>query len=596
MREEISISLACVIILGIVAQFVAWRFRLPAILLLLLFGILAGPVTGYVDPDTLFGNLLFPMVSLAVAVILFEGGLSLRLTDLKGIGHVVWLLVTVGALTTWVVTTCAAVWLLKFDLQMAILLGAILIVTGPTVIIPLLRHVRPNRKIGSIVKWEGIIIDPIGALAAVLTYEAVRRGGGNHTFHVILLGLGKTILLGGGIGVICGHAVARAIQRFWLPELLQNSIVLVIVLACYIISSHIQAESGLFAVTVMGIWLANQKGISIESIIHFKEDLRVLLISILFIVLSARLKEDSLVHIQLSSLLFLGVLIFMARPAAVALSTLRSGLSLRERLFLAWMAPRGIVAAAVSSVFALRLIEEGNPDAGRLMPMTFLVIVGTVTFYGLTASLAGRWLGVSQPHPQGVLILGAHHWAREIAQALAKTKFAVTLVDTNWEKVNDARMEGLSALYGNVFTPRIISEVETASVGRLLALTINSNVNSLASVQYSRLFGNKEVYQLPPEGKSDETALMESAELHGRYLFGSRVSYEYLGRRFLQGAIVKTNTLTEEFDYDAFRGRYGEHALPFFLIHEDHQLEVFTTDYTPEPKPGDILISLVDPA
>jgi len=595
MQETILISLAVIIVLGVLAQYLAWRFRLPTILLLLIFGILAGPVTGWIDSDKIFGPILFPFVSLAVAVILFEGGLSLRLGEIRGRGGVLWSLVTVGVIVGWLISAGAGYWLLQLPLDMAVLLGAILVVTGPTVIIPLLRHVRPERRIGSLIKWEGIIIDPIGALLAVLVYEFIISAPGDQLITSAIINLIKTVLFGSLLGLTGALVIIKALKRYLLPELLQNSVVLMIVLAGFVSSNLIQNESGLFTVTVMGIILANQKTISIERIVHFKEDLRVLLISILFIVLSARLPGNYLQLVNLRSLGFLGCLIFLARPAAVALSTVGAPISWRERLFLAGMAPRGIVAAAVSSIFALRLMEKNYSGAEDLMGLTFLVIIGTVTFYGISAYPLARVLSISQPHPQGCLILGAHERARKIARALQQENISVLLVDTNYSAVKASRMEGIPTLYGSVFSPRIMEEAETSAMGRFLALTSNVEVNALAAVHFKKVFGGKEVYQLPGEptssGKEDPTP----AELRGRFLFGDQMNYSYLYRRFQNGAIVKRTNLTEEFTFESLKSQYGESVVPLFLIDEDKQLQILTTDMELDPQPGCILISLVDP-
>jgi len=595
MQETILISLAVIIVLGILAQYLAWRFRLPTILLLLIFGILAGPVTGWIDPDRIFGPILFPFVSLAVAVILFEGGLSLRLAEIRGRGGVLWSLITVGVIAGWLISAGAGYWILKLPLDMAVLLGAILVVTGPTVIIPLLRHVRPERRIGSLIKWEGIIIDPIGALLAVLVYEFISGAPGEQLITAAIINLFKTVLLGSLLGLTGALIIIKALKRYLLPELLQNSVVLMIVLSSFVISNLLQNESGLFTVTVMGIILANQKTISIERIVHFKEDLRVLLISILFIVLSARLPGDCLQLVNLRSLGFLACLIFLARPAAVALSTIGSPLSGRERLFLAGMAPRGIVAAAVSSIFALRLMEANYSGAEGLMSLTFLVIIGTVTFYGISAYPLARLLGISQPHPQGCLILGAHERARKIARALQQENISVLLVDTNYSAVKAARMEGIPTLYGSVFAPRIMEEAETSAMGRFLALTSNAEVNSLAAVHFKKVFGGKEVYQLPGEPASSGKEDSAPAELRGRFLFGPQVNYGYLYRRIQGGAIVKRTNLTEEFTFESLKSQYGDSVVPLFLINEDKQLQIITTDTELDPQPGCILISLVDP-
>jgi len=433
MAESILLRLASIVILGIGAEWLAWRLRLPSILLLLIFGFIAGAATNFLNPDILLGDLLLPLVSIAVALILFEGGLNLRLTELRKSGGVVRNLITVGLLVTWLIGAGAAYFVLGLNLALAILLGAILVVTGPTVIMPLLRHLRLGGQTGSILKWEGVVIDPLGAILAVLVFQAVLAGEIQAATPLIVLSLLKTILIGGVIGALGALLVILLLQRYWVPDFLHSMISLMVVIAAFLAANLIQIESGLLAATVMGIILANQNRVSVRHIAEFKENLRVLLISSLFILLAARLQMSDLAAVSVGSIAFLAILILVARPASVALSTLGSKLKWRERLCLAWLAPRGIVAAAVASVFALRLSEAGYPQAELLVSLTFIVIAGTVAIYGLSAPAVARWLKVAESNPQGVLIVGSHAWARTIAQTLQAEKYRVLLVDCNWE-------------------------------------------------------------------------------------------------------------------------------------------------------------------
>ena len=578
--------------LGIVAQWLSWRLRLPSILLLLILGFVAGPVTGFLDPDELFGDLLVPLVSVSVAVILFEGGLSLRFAELRGTGSVVRNLISVGLVVTWLVGAGAAHLLFGLDLALATLLGSILVVTGPTVIGPLLRQVRPTSRISSTLKWEGILIDPIGAMLAVLVFEAILSGGFQEATTTAVVVVLKTVLIGGVIGGLGALAMMMLLKRYWIPDFLDNAATLMIVVSVFTASHLLQSESGLLAATVMGIILANQKMVAIKHIIKFKENLRVLLISSLFILLAARLRVIDLDYIGASGLAFLGVLMLMARPIAVALSSLGSGLTWRERLFLSWIAPRGVVAAAVASIFALRLEEAGDyPQAELLVPLTFLVIIGTIAINGLTASPVARLLSVARPNPQGALIVGAHSWARGIAYALQVAGYDVLLVDSNWENVSAARKSGLQAHFGNILSEYILDDIKLDGIGRMLALTPNDEVNSLAALHFADVFGRMKIYQLPSQSK--ETV---PKHLHGRHLFGSEITYGYLSGRFAEGAVVKTTGLTEQFGYESFQALYGEDAVPLFLIDKDGALEFFTPDESPTPRPGQTLISVVKPA
>ena len=595
MSEDILIGLAFIIVLGITASWLAWRLRLPSILLLMVFGFIAGPVTGFLNPDGLLGDLVLPMVSLSVAVILFEGGLSLRIADLRKSGSVVMKLVTVGVLVSWLIGSMVAYFILDLDLALAVLLGAILVVTGPTVILPLLRHLRPTGQVGTILKWEGIVIDPIGAILAVLVFQGIIAGEGSQAVSLVVLSLVKSIFFGGVIGAAGALILVQMLKRYWIPDFLHSVVSLAVVIAAFTASNYLQTDSGLISVTLMGIILANQKSVNVRHIIEFKENLRLILISALFILLTARLNMSDMAQIGAGSIVLLAVLILVARPMAVVLSTFGSKLKWKEQLFIAWLAPRGIVAAAVASVFAIRLADAGYAQAELLVPLTFIVIAGTVIVYGLSAEPVARWLKVAEPDPQGVLIIGGHSWARAIASALYKEGIKVLIVDTNWANVSAARMEGVSAFYGNILSQYTLDEIELGGIGRLLALTSDNEYNSLAALQLANDLGRSGVYQLPAEGGEKGDKKTVSRHLRGRLLFNTDATYVSLAKHFSSGAIIKTTELSEEFDYDAFTTYYADRALSLFTIGQGGKMTVFEVDNAPKPKPGQKLISIILP-
>jgi NhaP-type Na+/H+ or K+/H+ antiporter len=519
LTEHLLVGLTSILVLGIGAQWLAWRSGFPAILLLLLFGLLIGPVFGLLRPDALFGPLLPPIVALSVAVILFEGGLSLNVADLPHVGSVVRNLLSVGMLMTWLISAGAAYFILGFGVALAALLGAVLVVTGPTVIGPLLMHVRPAGRLGPILRWEGIVIDPIGAILAVLVFEAILTDEVQEAGVMVALVVVKTVLIGGLVGLPGAGTLILLFKRFWVPDYLHNPVALLLVVSSFTVTNLQQEEAGLLTVTVMGIILANQQIVPVKHVIEFKESLGILLISSLFILLAARIQLSDFANLGVRSLLFLAVLMLLARPAAVALATLRSDLNWRERLFLAWLAPRGIVAASVSSVFALRLMERGYPAAESLVPVTFLVIIGTVAIYSLSAGPLARWLDLAKPHPQGVLIVGAHSWARTIAKVLQTGGYPVLVADTNWGNIAAARLAGLPAYYGSTVALEAPERMNLDGIGRLLALTSNDEVNALAAMRFAEFFSRAETYQLFPKTKGDELAAIAPQHLRGRLLF-----------------------------------------------------------------------------
>lgn len=592
---SVGIALTAVVFLGVSAQWLAWRFRLPAILLLLVTGFVAGPVTGYLDPDALFGGLLFPLVSLSVGLILFEGGLSLRLDELRTIGRALLTLVFVGAGVSWIVTTAAAYLFLGMDFQFALLLGAILVVTGPTVIIPILRQIQPREPVNSILKWEGILIDPLGATLALLVFEGTLYAGTGTATATVVLAIVRTLLLGGILGWAGGFALSQLLQRYWIPDFLQNAVTLMFVLLVFSVSNAFQHESGLLTVTVMGIYLANQHRADVRHIVEFKETLQVLLIAGLFIVLAARLRVDDMLALPLQSILFLAVIILVARPLSVLVSTLRSNLTLNEKLFLAWMAPRGIVAASVASVFTLRLAENGYENAQMVAPATFLVIIGTVLLYGLTAGPAARILGVAQPNPKGLAFLGGHGWARALGVALQEAGVPVVVCDTNRGNVTAARMDGLRTYHGNVLSDYGTDSANLSGVGGFLALTPNNDTNALACKHFEPIFGRARVFQLPSQDRSGKGTQARPRHLRGRELFGTGVTYAAIAQRFGAGAEFKSTPLTEEFTFDSFKEYYGDRAVPLIVIRKDGFPLPLTTDETVKPLPGQTVVSLADP-
>lgn len=598
------LALTLIVALGGLAQWIAWRVRVPSILLLLLVGFLVGPVFRWVaadahwelhtlvDPERLFGESLFPLVSIAVAIILFEGGLTLRVRDLGDARQVVRNMVTIGALVTWAIGTLAAYWLLELDWPMALLFGAILIVTGPTVVVPLLRHIRPSARISSVAKWEGIVNDPIGAVVAVLVFEAIRVGDTKQIGELIAANLALAVAAGVGLGVAGALFLVVIMRRHWVPDYLLNPVVLGVVLAVFTGSNAIVPDSGLITVTLMGIILANQKAVNIRPIVQFKENLQVLLISFLFIVLAARVPIESLEYIDFNSIGFVLVMILVARPLATWVSTIRTKLNWRERVFLAWLAPRGIVAAAVTSIFALELQRRGMEEARELTVTMFLVVVMTVAVYGLTAGPLARRLGLATPNPQGVLIAGAHHWAREIGKALKEEGFRVVCVDSNPKNVLDTKLAGVGAVFGSVLADTTSHDIDLDGIGRLLALTPNDEVNALAAMRYSEEFGRSNVFQL---ASSPESQRLERVPSHqrGRALFRSDATFTDITRRFSRGSTLKKTTLRDNYSWDDYLADPDKQGVPMFVIREK-ELQIITADKAVAPKAGHTILAAID--
>ncbi len=597
MVELNVIILASIGVISLVCQWIAWRLRLPAILFLLLAGIGMGPVAGLLDPDALLGNMFFPIVSLAVAVILFEGSLTLKFSEMREHGKMVRNLLATGVLVTWLVATLAARFAGNLSWEVATLFGAIVVVSGPTVIMPLLRAVRPNGRINNILKWEGIVVDPIGALLAVLVYEfVISSGGQGEAIEHTLMTFGATLLLATTLGCSAGHLLGSALRSHWLPQFLQNAGTLTFMLGVFAFSNFLVHESGLLTVTIMGIWLANMKGVPVDDILEFKESLSVLLISALFILLAARMDFESLSALGWGAVGVILSLMFIARPLAVWLAAIGTNLNWQEKTFLSWVAPRGIVAAAVSALFAFKLEAHGYADAGSLVPMVFMVIVVTVIVQSITASPLASMLGVKEPDSHGFLFIGANAFARQLAKAFVSKNIPVILTDTSWENVRAARMQNLAVYYGNPVSEHAENNLDLTGIGNVLAVSPYKQLNTLSTYHYLDLFGSGHVFGLP-EGDQDVRASHQLAEkyVQTRAPFEESATFAKLASLTSKGAVVKITQLSKEFGYQDYRQKHGSRATLLFAIQPDGCVVPVGSKGGAEPKEGWDLISLIKP-
>ncbi|GGA89362.1 sodium/hydrogen exchanger [Neiella marina] len=586
--------LVAVGLLSISCQYIAYRIHLPAILPLLLVGLVVGPLTGMLEPDDLFGDLLFPIVSLSVAVILFEGALTLKMSDLGSHGAMVRNLCSVGALVTWAIASPIAHFGLGMSWEIACLFGAIVTVTGPTVIVPMLRTVRPSSKLSNILRWEGIVIDPIGALAAVLVYEFVVSAQ-NPLLHTVEA-FGLTLISGFGIGFAVGYLLGIVLRRHWIPPYLENTAVLTIMLGAFATSNHFAHESGLLAVTVMGMLLANMKNVEVDDILEFKETLSVLLISALFILLAARLELSAIKQLGFGAVIVVLGIMFVARPVSVWISAIGTDLNWREKALLSWIAPRGIVAAAVSALFAIKLEHLGFAQAEQLVPMVFLVIIATVIFQSLTSVPVAKLLQVRESSPRGVLIFGSQDFSRQLAKELIAKNVPVQVADTNWDAIRRARMANIPTYYGNPISEHAERTLDLAKFGQVLILSPYRQLNPLVTYHFEYSLGRGAVLGLS-NAEQDNRA---SHQVAGHYsdtlgLFGAGVSYGQLASSVSRGAIIKTTKLSEAFTIDDYDKEYGQRALKLCAISATGKCHFYTAQALVEVKADWVIVSLIEP-
>ena len=589
-EDYLSTVIVAIVAIGVLAQWVAWRSRLPAIVLLAASGIVIGPLFGWVDPGQVFGDWLRPAISLSVAIILFEGGLSLDLGELRGAAGGVRRLVYVGAPLTWALASLAAHYIGGLGWPVALVFGAIMVVTGPTVIIPLLRQAKLNRRTASYLKWEGIINDPIGALLAVLTFQFflfAREGSG---WSEVLTGLGAALLSGACLGGVGGWVIAGAFHRGLVPEYLKSPVLLGSVLLVYVASNALQHEAGLLAVTVMGIVVANMHLPGIQDMKRFKEYITVMLVAVVFVVLTADLDPGILASLGWRDGLLVLATLVLVRPLTILLATLGTDMDTKSRLLVAWIAPRGIVAAATAGVMGPGLSAAGYEDAERLLPMVFAVIFATVLAHGGSIGFLARRLGLGSPLRDSVLIVGASPWTTELARKLQEAEVPVLLADSSWHNLRSARLAGIPVFYGEILSEFAEESVEVSHVAAVLAATSNDAYNALVCTTLGPEIGQANAYQLAMGAGSERDPRAVGRPARGRVLFSDEVQFESLWRLHVRGWKFYRTTFSESYSYSDFLGACPADALGVMLIGKDRRLRFSAADTQLEPEPGDTLV------
>lgn len=571
--HEPSAVLAFVLVLGVGSQLLAQRLRVPAIIFLLITGLAAGPGLGLVDPDELAGRLLFDGVAMAVALLLFEGGLSLRYRELGRSRATLLRMLTLGAAVTAVVATTAAIVFTDLPTRVCVLFGSIMVVTGPTVIGPLLRQTRLRPRVGRLLRWEGIFIDPVGAVLGVTVLEAILSD--NASIGEVALRLLAGSAWGVAVGLVAAALLVMALERHLIADHLENPLVVVLVLATYAASNAVFHESGLYATTVLGVALANQRRTPIRHLVEFQESLSSLTIAAVFVLLAARVRAEELRSNLLPALGILVVLVLVARPLSIWASTFGSRLTRKERLYLAGIAPRGIVAASVSALFGLKLEEAGVPGAASLSAITFLVVAGTVIVYGLGARSLARVLRVAEPEPVGVALIGSPPWVVGLARTLADAGVPVLVITTVEEHAAGARDAGLLVYDGRLEDEALAEAL--SGVGVKIAITVSGSeeLDAFAVERLVPLLGRANVYRLPRDD--------DEAEAHRNGTSGT-------GRQPFGGRMTQSDVAT----YVAAGGRFrlidgahdqSEAHYPFLALREGESPELLSADFT--PRPGD---------
>ena len=592
--DSIFLQLATIGAVGIAAQWVAWRLRIPAIALLLSAGFLLGPVFGILNPKELFGELYKPIIGLAVAIILFEGGLTLNFKEIKHAATGVRRIIFFAGPLVWIFSTLAAHYGAGLSWPSSIVLGAILVITGPTVIMPLLRSAQLKSRPAALLRWEAILNDAIGALFAVIAFEVYLASRGTLTWGELAVDILVAFAFAVAGGFAVGYATAQAFGRGLVPEYLKVPVVLVTVLALFSISDSLLKESGLLTVTVMGITLANSRIASLTEMRRFKETVTVLLVSGLFIMLVASLKWSTLSSLGWPALVFVLLILFVARPAAVFLATMGSDLTLKERALVSWIAPRGVVAVAVSGLFGASLAEAGVADGERLTALAFAVVATTIVAHGFSLGPLARFLDLKSAKRPGILIVGGSAWANKLAEKLKELELPVVVVDNNWNHIRAARLADVPVHFGEVLSEAAHHELELNRFSHLIAATDNDAYNSLVCTEFGPEMGRDNVHQIGQfRDERERNAL--AFTLGGQPLFDPPQTFSELRKHVWEGWTFQATPLTDEFGYEEYLASRRDGTLPMFWIEDGGDIIFAQNRADRLPDAGDCVVAFGPP-
>ncbi|WP_257347575.1 cation:proton antiporter [Pseudalkalibacillus decolorationis] len=596
MYESTLFTIMLIIVLGIGSQWLSWRFGMPAIVIMTVSGLVAGPFLGLINPAEDFGNLFNTVITAAVAIILFEGSLNLDYREIKGLGRPIFRIVTIGALIAWVLGSLAAHYLAGLSWAVASVIGGLFIVTGPTVILPLLRQAKLKPRPAAILKWEGIIVDPLGALLAVFTFEIIKFLLLEDVTAIALLLFFAASIFAGFLGWAFGRIAGWMMEKGHVPEFLKSPIVFAFVLACFTLSDGLMHETGLLAVTAMGITMANLHISSIDDMRHFKETMSVMLISTVFVMLTASLSMETLLEIFnwriISYVLFM---MFLVRPISIFLSTVRTDLSLQEKTLLGWIAPRGIVALTVSGYFANSLLEAGFEDATILTSLTLGLVFATVCAHGFSIRGFASKLGLAVDDEPGVLLVGGSVFSAKFAEVLKEMKIPVLITDSSWDRLVAARNLGVPHYRGEILSDQTDFQIDLTPYEYLIASTDIDSYNALVCKTFIPSFGRTNIFQLSLHNSHGDNLIALKPTVGGNIIFHDGATWEVLNKKVESGYVFRRTTITEQYPYDQYVEERASDAELLFVYRASGKLEFYTEENELRGDIGDVIVSLGPP-
>ena len=520
-------------------------------------------------------------------------GLNLRFHELSQAGAGVRRLTTVGLVFSFVLGSVAAYYIGHLSWPVAIEFGAIIVVTGPTVIMPLLRHARLRSRTASLLKWEGIVNDPLGALLAVVVFEYLVLSGGVDAGYELGAVVILTLVLAGSLGWFTGQALGAVYRRGFVPEYLKGPGMLATVLGSYALGNLLLAEAGLLTVTALGIALGNANLPSIEELRRFKEYITIALVSGLFIVLTADLDPALIEELDWRGAALIAAVIFLVRPVAVIAATIGSDLEWQERALLSWIAPRGIVAAAVAGAFSTRMLDAGYTDAGKLLPLVFALIVSTVVLHGFSIGWLARRLDLASNRSNGLIIVGASPWTIDLAGRLNELEVPNIVIDASWHRLRPARLAGIESHFGQVVSESADENLDFSSMGYVLAATDNDAYNALVCTRFSNEFNRNAVFQMPMPTADEHEKKGYTSTLRGQRAFSEDALYEVLLQRYFEGCRFQKTGLTSEFTFEDYREKIDDECFATVFVRQSGALVLDPVRYKPDA--GDTVINYLPP-
>ncbi|WP_269053395.1 cation:proton antiporter [Sporosarcina sp. G11-34] len=593
MSESLIFSLMLVVLIGILSQWVAWRFRMPAIVVMSVAGLLVGPIFGIINPQESMGELFEPIIIFAVALILFEGSLHLDFREIRGFNKPVLRIVTIGAFIAWIAGSLAAHYVAGLSLSVSFIIGGLFIVTGPTVILPLLRQAKLKPRPAAILKWEGIVVDPFGALLAVFAFEFIRFLNNELTLNSFLLFFAASIfavLLGWGIARILGYAF----ERGGVPEFLKSPVLFAVVIFTFVFADEIMEQTGLLAVTAMGMTMANMHLTSIREIRHFKENISVLLISGIFVMLTASLNPRVLIEIfSWNIVAFVLVMLFIVRPLSIWVSTIGTDLTWREKLLIGWIAPRGIVALTVAGYFTAILTDRGYPNAEMLTALTFALVFATVVVHGFTIGPLAKKLNLTTTDESGVLIVGGSRFSAEFAKSVVETGNKVLVIDQTWVGLTHVRKHGLNGYVGDILTEQLDYQLDLTPYRFMLAMSKNDVYNAHVCEDFAPDLGRGHLFQTAYHPGNENVSV---AVPSGKSLFTPSVSINELEERMNMGHVIRKTPITKQYSYTQYLRERDDKSILLYILKPDNSIEFYSTKRELQAQAGDLVISLTSPA